>query len=206
MDILSSECGEIFKALALAQGSFPGVPKSGFNPHFKNAFSTLEDIEKSCRPHLKDNGLGYTQVIYEGERTFLVTMLTHSSGQWIRSRVELRPASWDAQKVGAYITYMRRYSLGALLGIAGCEDDDGEEDTKTKDNTKVEVPIVISTKSEFINSKQISQLHNAIRNTGSPDVIRDELFKLFSIGNLNDIKISDYKTALKIITELGKDE
>src|SRR4051812_24564052 len=60
-----------------------------------------------------------------GKGPVLVTTLAHSSDQWISS--ELRVASPDAgpQVFGSSLTYARRYSALAILGLAPDTDDDG---------------------------------------------------------------------------------
>jgi ERF superfamily len=54
----------------------------------------------------------------------LTTMLAHSSGEWIASDWPVCPVSETAnpQRMGAALTYARRYALFTLVGIAG-EDD-----------------------------------------------------------------------------------
>src|SRR5262245_59298164 len=54
----------------------------------------------------------------------LTTMLTHASGEWIASEWPVCPASDMAvpHRMGAALTYARRYALFTLVGIAG-EDD-----------------------------------------------------------------------------------
>src|SRR5688500_5220877 len=54
----------------------------------------------------------------------LTTILAHSSGEWISSEWPVCPVSETAapQRMGAALTYARRYALFALVGIAG-EDD-----------------------------------------------------------------------------------
>src|SRR5436309_11012226 len=54
----------------------------------------------------------------------LTTMLAHSSGEWIASDWPVCPAAETAnpQRMGAALTYARRYALFTLVGIAG-EDD-----------------------------------------------------------------------------------
>ncbi len=54
----------------------------------------------------------------------LRTRLQHRSGQWVESIVPL-VADWsNPQRFGSAMTYMRRYSILGLLGLAP-EDDDG---------------------------------------------------------------------------------
>ena len=51
------------------------------------------------------------------------TLISHSSGEWINSICHAPVSKQDAQGVGSAITYLRRYSLAAMCGIAQ-EDDD----------------------------------------------------------------------------------
>lgn len=128
MNLFSPECKEIFTALCKAQAEFPIIPKSGYNPHFKSTYSTLDDYERACRPAATKFDLGWTQILSWDDSTAshkLVTLLVHSSGQWMQSVVHLNPAKNDAQALGSYISYMRRYALSSLLGVSGSEDDDG---------------------------------------------------------------------------------
>jgi hypothetical protein len=55
--------------------------------------------------------------------------LLHTSGQWMASSYPL-PRQAGAQEMGSFITYARRYSLCAILGIAGEDDNDGESATE----------------------------------------------------------------------------
>src|SRR4030081_2491674 len=54
----------------------------------------------------------------------LTTTLAHASGEWISSDWPVCPVSETAapHRMGAALTYARRYALFALVGIAG-EDD-----------------------------------------------------------------------------------
>jgi ERF superfamily len=54
----------------------------------------------------------------------LTTMLAHSSGEWLSSEWPVCPITETAvpQRMGAALTYARRYALFALVGITG-EDD-----------------------------------------------------------------------------------
>jgi hypothetical protein len=73
----------------------------------------------------------------------VATTLAHSSGEWIRGRLKVTPSKNDAQGIGSAITYARRYSLAAMVGVA-TEDDDGEaatgRDTKTTKATVRQEP------------------------------------------------------------------
>ena len=67
-------------------------------------------------------------------------MLMHSSGQWMRSNVSVRAAKPDAQGLGSAITYLRRYSLCAMVGIAPGDDDDGNAASADQGSVKSNRP------------------------------------------------------------------
>ena len=73
----------------------------------------------------------------------LVTMLAHTSGQWLSSAYEL-PQGATPQDMGKAITYGRRYSLAAMVGITAEEDDDAAgveaKTTSEKKPPKKEAP------------------------------------------------------------------
>jgi hypothetical protein len=59
----------------------------------------------------------------------LTTMLAHASGEWIASDWPVCPIAETAnpQRMGAALTYARRYALFALVGIAGEDDLDAPD-------------------------------------------------------------------------------
>ena len=62
-------------------------------------------------------------------RVELTTMLVHGSGEWIATRWPVCPGETcgDPKLMGAALTYARRYSLFALVGLAGEDDLDAPE-------------------------------------------------------------------------------
>src|SRR5215470_6751601 len=59
----------------------------------------------------------------------LTTMLAHASGEWIASDWPVCPIAETAnpQRMGAALTYARRYALFTLVGIAGEDDIDAPD-------------------------------------------------------------------------------
>src|SRR6266852_1886194 len=59
----------------------------------------------------------------------LTTMLAHSSGEWIASDWPVCPIAEmvSPQRMGAALTYARRYALFTLVGIAGEDDLDAPD-------------------------------------------------------------------------------
>jgi hypothetical protein len=122
----SENIGELAAALAKAQSAMPNASKDATNPHFKSRYADLASIWDACRKPLTDNGLAVIQapVSVEAGYVGLTTTLLHASGQWIAETVSAPLTQNTAQSVGSALTYLRRYALAAMVGVAP-DDDDG---------------------------------------------------------------------------------
>jgi hypothetical protein len=88
-------------------------------------YATLDKIIDMTRRVLAENGLCVLQPIVSTERgPALVTRLLHESGQWMECEVGLPGLGSNPQAFGSVVTYVRRYSICAMLNIAADEDDD----------------------------------------------------------------------------------
>ena len=137
MEISKSESIDLLaKALAEAQGEMPPVMMNAVNPFLHSKYADLGAIIETSKPVLSKHSLSFSQVVFtEDNKVGLNTLLMHSSGQWIASGMSLPMGEEKgkslAQVAGSVITYLRRYSLSAILGIYTDEDTDGN-DKKTK--------------------------------------------------------------------------
>lgn len=125
----SEQLNELFSALAKAQAQIKGTPKDASNPFYKSSYSTLDQCWESARGPLSSNGLSVVQIVQEIDgKMFLVTILGHSSGQFITSKMPMVLPKADPQTLGSVTSYCRRYSLCAMVGLSS-SDDDGEQAT-----------------------------------------------------------------------------
>ena len=121
-------------ALAKAQGQMKGAVKDSANPFFKSKYADLASVVEAIRAAFSANGLSYIQTVEPSEKdeVRVETTLLHSSGEWISCGVLSLPVSKvDAQGYGSALTYARRYSLSAAVGVAP-EDDDGNAASAAK--------------------------------------------------------------------------
>jgi len=118
--------------LIKVQGALESVSKSSLS-HFNKKYANLTDILAAVKPALNNNNFFLTQkVLIKDGSEVLRTEITHKSGQVLDSEAPLNVADkTNPQKYGSAITYMRRYSLTALLGIEE-EDDDGQKAAQQK--------------------------------------------------------------------------
>lgn len=123
---------ELFAALAKAQGEVENASKASTNPHFKSRYADLAEILNTVRPTFTSNGLSIIQSSrYDGVLVSVDTVIAHVGGGFISSSASCVPAKTDGQGIGAATTYLRRYSLAAMAGIAQ-EDDDGNSASHNK--------------------------------------------------------------------------
>lgn len=133
--MMSESIANIAPALCAAQRAFKTVAQSGTNPHLRSKYSTIADYLNAINHALWDNELFLTQSVSKSEVGIAVTTkLIHRSGEWLQSEATVLPVEKpSAQAVGSAISYARRYSLAAFLGIAaGTDDDDGVAASKPK--------------------------------------------------------------------------
>jgi hypothetical protein len=117
---------ELFAALAKAQNAVENAHKGSLNPHFKNRYADLAEVLNTVRPVFSECGLSIVQeTSFDGSLVSVTTALCHEKGGYITAIASCVPAKADAQGVGAATTYLRRYSLAAVTGVAQ-EDDDGQ--------------------------------------------------------------------------------
>lgn len=131
---MSPEIADLAAAICQVQKDLPTVPKdsrAGGGKYSYN-YADLPAIMDHVRDRLTAAGIAIMQSPgrLEERRLELHTVLIHSeSGQWVRARHEILVKDPDPQGVGSAITYLRRYSLSAMLAIVTDEDDDATSAT-----------------------------------------------------------------------------
>lgn len=94
-------------------------------------YATLDQVLEIVKPALKEQGLALSQQSKFNEQTNSFCLFTNVfDGEDMRV-LDIRPLhdGTNAQNVGSWETYMRRYALTTAFGLAA-EDDDGEATTQ----------------------------------------------------------------------------
>ncbi|MBQ6127123.1 ERF family protein [Candidatus Saccharibacteria bacterium] len=137
----SESIKNIAKALAEAQAEIQNPVKTAVNKGVQGnpKYATLEDtLADYVRPVLTKHGIAIFQSLSTNDRgqVGVQTTLVHESGEWLESDyifcsvvIPLSNAGkqilTEGQATGVCITYLRRYSLNAAVGITGDADTDG---------------------------------------------------------------------------------
>jgi hypothetical protein len=124
MELQSEQIDKFIPAFIKAQEQINHAVFDSTNPAFKSRYASLESVVNAVKAPLNNNGFALTQSLtFTPDATTVVTQLTHTSGQWMRSYIPLMLDKNSAQGQGSAITYARRYSLLAICGM-GADDDD----------------------------------------------------------------------------------
>lgn len=114
------------------------IKKGSQNPHFKNKYADINEVLEKVKTPLNDMGILVMQTPVEnGLETCLYDT---ESDTYIKGFLEYTQKS-DAQKVGSNITYNRRYSLIAMLGL----EDDDDDGNKASENALAAQPEALPT-------------------------------------------------------------
>lgn len=138
----SEQVNELLAALSKAQSEMKHAAKTSTNPHFGRTYADLAEVWEAVRGPLTKHGLSVIQMPgLQGSTVELTTRLGHSSGQWIQSTAAATPEKAGPQGIGSCLTYLRRYCLAAVCGIAQDDDDaNAASETKEAPKTKRAVP------------------------------------------------------------------
>lgn len=126
----------IHQRLIYFQSKIGNIPKkniakvktnSGFE--YQYSYASFDTIVEAIKPFLKEYGLGFYHKFIDNR---IVCVVFDRDGNTIESSLELVVDSGGrmslSQQQGAAITYARRYTLSAILGLVTDEDNDGDID------------------------------------------------------------------------------
>ncbi len=155
----------LYKSLAKFQKEVKNIPKN--SKGYGYDYAKLEDIIRIVTPTLNKNGLVLIQSIDTDEHSRLPsvkTILAHmDTGESIESNTpisEVKLGSMNTyQSLGSGITYMRRYSIAGILGIAPDDDIDASKELvrETIETKKPELPLMTDSNYESIKKRCLAQ-------------------------------------------------
>ena len=116
---------DLYKSLAKFQQEVPIIHKA--TEGYGYTYASLDLIIRTINPFMKKNNLGFTQLL---DGTKIKTIIFHSeSGETLESSVDVPQGVVlkgmnEFQVLGSAITYLKRYSLGSMLGLITDKDID----------------------------------------------------------------------------------
>jgi hypothetical protein len=198
-----SPVGKLAKALAKAQGEFANPTKDTNNPFFKTKYADLAACINATKDTLAKNGLAVCQCLEVSQgMPLLNTKLLHESGEFVESKYMLTKDA-NPQKFGSQLTYARRYSYAAIVGIAQ-EDDDAQHASNSVKKTTPSSPAPVGPAND-IKTPVIDALDRAL---GGETITESPLFEPTTdsgSGSLfDDDKLTIYQQCCDFKIDMGK--
>ena len=125
---MSTKHTSLAAALAAAQGEMLNPHKNSKNPHFRSTHADLESVRDAAIPVLSKHGIALIQKIEgDGSTVSVNTVLLGYDSTLDCGTISLPLGGTKnlGQAAGSAVSYLRRYSISAICGLASTEDDDG---------------------------------------------------------------------------------
>src|SRR5512135_1335466 len=173
---------KIYEVIRHIRKEIPDLIQDGHNPHFDSKFASLEQVNRTVLPILDKFKVTLTQPLKTiNEKHYVITTLTFEDEQIISEYPVIadRPGP---QAFAAGVTYARRVSLNALLGLSE-KDDDGN--SASADPQAKKVNQVIQQAKAYITPAPQTPQSNPSNGQADPGMIVTErqLKRLFAIFN-----------------------
>jgi len=134
-NVMSTQIGEVVKAITEFKKNIPDL-KTDKAAGGRYKYQSLPALLTAISPVLAKNGCSIMQPVHTlGDKTYVITLIMHSSGQYLRS-VTAVPEQYtmigkmvktneNLQAMGGALTYTKRHALKSMLGIDADDDNDG---------------------------------------------------------------------------------
>lgn len=179
---MNENINKLYEALAKAQSTFK-TPKKDKKAHY-GLYASIGSINEAVRESMTSNGLSIIQpIVYIEGRTYVKTIITHSSGASVESILSLPEITNKGANyfhlLGSAISYLRRYALQSILGISADDvEDDGdslkgvEVDKKFKDEMPKHLQQELFDLFDSLSEDKKSMFLNGIGSVGFTEIDR----------------------------------
>ena len=174
-------------ALVNAIAETKDVHADSTNPFHKNKYASLGAHLEAIKPIFQKHGLAILQFPTSSEKAIGVnTIIVHTSGASIEESICIPVGdNVKGQEAGAIISYLRRYALASVAGVA-TEDDDAELNRVVRTPSAPAVRATTIPTQKFIPNPQASQ-----EATGEVNFDIPVPFGKNKGTSLNDLPMSD---------------
>jgi len=207
----SVETSKLADALSKAQGEYKRITYNRENPYFKSSFADMEQIMSSVEKALAKYGLSFYQFTrLDDGATILISIIKHSSGQWISSRTRILPPKNDPQSYGSTLSYQKRYQAQCLLRVTVAHDldDDDAEMAMVDQRQIIAKGTALNTKynpkeqtNDTITKEQLEELEYELAEYSD---IAEQVLDGLKIQSLADMPKSKYLVSVQRIREIKR--
>lgn len=192
---------QLYDALAQARNAFTPIQQTGRN--IDGPYTRIDDVVRATSSALAEFGLALMQYTeFEDDRLVLVTLLGHSSGQAMESRIPLVRAELDME-FGRHYDFHRCAQMQSVLGISGPDlSDNGRQQYEDKIVERENSPHTTDQSDKnwvTITKEQYDDLLETL--DGHPQIARDIMSK-YGIHTLRDMPKKGFAQDMEYIRRL----
>lgn len=173
------------EAVAAAKALIPPITRNATG-HNSKKYADFSAIARVVDPILGKHGLSYRFRTTQGEKISVTCILSHKSGHSEETTLVGPPDATGSknaiQAIGSTLTYLQRYSLVQMLGLAASNDDDGN--AAAEDST--------------ISLDQVEELVELADDVGAD---KEALCRYFKVGSLAEISAKEFP---RVVAALNK--
>lgn len=171
------------EAVAGAKAEIPPIARNATG-HNSKRYADFSAIAKVVDPILGKHGLSYRYRTTQADKISVTCVLSHKAGHSEETTLT-GPADGSGNKnaiqaIGSTLTYLQRYSLVQMLGLAAAADDDG----KSSDGKPL------------ITQEQADNLHDLIEANGKS---RSMFLRWAKVEKIEDIQAEYYQSCIDAI-------
>lgn len=207
----SPSLSNLIPALIRAQANFKEITKNSYNPFFKSNYVDLHDLIDATKEALAAENLAVFQPPSggDGKTIQVLTLLAHSSGEFIQGVCVMPVPEAKAQSAGSAITYARRYSYQAILNLSADVDDDGEAASDTgKKKVKIKASEPTLAESDLPNEKERGPIYAKLRQYSEKvdkEALKAWVLKRTGSKDVKSITKSQWAETFDALDKLEKD-
>jgi hypothetical protein len=173
------------KAIAAAKAKITPIQRNA-KGHNEKRYADFAAIAKVVDPILSEHGLSYRFRTAQTERISVTCILSHEDGHSEETTLS-GPADASGSKnaiqaIGSTLTYLQRYSLVQMLGLAASADDDGK----------------FADSGEAITLEQVEELVALADEVGAD---KEAFCRYFKVDGFADITTKDFPRAVAALNK-----
>ena len=174
--------------------------KPSFNKRVKYqgrdySYADLAEVYSCVKQPLLEAGLLIKHdIIYKEDKPLLSTYLQYKDGSKIGEvTFPISLQGQTMQQIGGQITYIKRYSLGALLSIAAEEDDDAQGLQNEKMHKQPSSEELLKKKKELINLAESYLIELPVDRVAA---FEEHLRRVYKINHISQLDLAAIKKEL----------
>lgn len=175
-------------AIAAAKAEIPPIVKNATG-HNSKKYANFAAIASTVDPIISKHGLSYRFRTNQTDKIAVTCVLSHRDGHSEETTLS-GPADASGSKnaiqaIGSTLTYLQRYSLVQMLGLAASEDDDGKAGAGAA----------------TITQEQADNIRELLESAGKD---KAKFLKWAKIERIEDLRADFYQSAIDAITPAVK--